>query len=97
MEYKYQQIILVFGKINKNTTTKNQNERLCQKSAKSRIILRLKRKNPQIPQLLSYFPRFLGFGEFPNHKFIFPIWYRISLDLGNFPRSGTTVGLFTFG
>jgi hypothetical protein len=39
---------------------------------------------------LSNFPRFLGFWEFPNHKFIFPICYQISLDLGNFPRSGTT-------
>jgi hypothetical protein len=61
-----------------------------QKICKSGIILRLKRKNPQIPKLLPNFPRFLGFWEFPNHEFIFPICYRISLDLGNFPRSGTT-------
>jgi hypothetical protein len=61
------------------------------KKGKSGIILRLKSKNPQIPQLMSNFPRFLGFWEFPNHKFRFPICYQISLDLGNFPRSGTTV------
>jgi hypothetical protein len=50
----------------------------------------LKSQNPQIPQLLSNFPRFLVFWEFPNLKFQFPICYRISLDLRNFPRSGTT-------
>jgi hypothetical protein len=60
------------------------------KKWKRQIILRLKGKNPQIPKLLSNFPRFLGFWEFPNHKFIFPICYQISLDLGNFARSGTT-------
>jgi hypothetical protein len=65
------------------------------KKCKSGIILRLKRKNPQIPKLLSNFPRFLGFGEFPNHEFIFPICYRISLDMGNFPRSGTLLILQT--
>jgi hypothetical protein len=76
---------------NKNRMTKkNPNQRSCQKSAKSGTILRLKRINPQIPQLLSNFPRFVGFWEFPNHTFLFPICYRITLDLGNFPRSGTT-------
>jgi hypothetical protein len=39
---------------------------------------------------MSNFPRFLGFWEFPNHKFRFPISYQISLDFGNIPRSGTT-------
>jgi hypothetical protein len=60
------------------------------KNYKCGIIVRLKRKTPQIPKLLSNFPRFLGFWEFPNHEFLFPICYRISLDLGNFHRSGTT-------
>jgi hypothetical protein len=39
---------------------------------------------------MSNFPRFIGFWEFPNHKFRFPICYQIPLNLGNFPRSGTT-------
>jgi hypothetical protein len=45
----------------------------------------VKSKIRQIPQLLYNFSRFQGFWEFPNHKFQFPICYRISLDLGNFP------------
>jgi hypothetical protein len=45
------------------------------KKYKSGIILGLKRKNPQIPKLLSNFPRFLVFWEFPNHEFLFPICY----------------------
>jgi hypothetical protein len=85
-------LCLFFEKKNKKNrkTIKFENKRTCQKNAKRRNILRLKRNNLQIPQLLSNFPRFLGFWEFLNHKFLFPICYRISLDLGNFPRSGTT-------
>jgi hypothetical protein len=43
--------------------------------------IRVINRHNKIAHTQSNANKLLGFWEFPNHKFIFPICYRISLDL----------------